>query len=141
MKRPRCAHFFTLLFIIHVQICDSFSQRTGVSDWKTNTLQKETVVRLLHHDSSSSSFLIYLKKGVNSHRHLKHHEVVTVLRGKASMTLGADTFLIRKGDVIVIPTGTFHSVRNLRRKPLIVLSVQSPYFDGSDREWEILDEK
>lgn len=132
-----------IVVLVSYLLLNGFSavaQHIPVSEWKNYSPQKEVEVRLLKHDSSSSSFLIYLKKGVASHRHLHHHEVVTVLRGKAAMTLGKESFLIKKGDVIIIPTGTFHSVKNMKKKPLIVLSVQSPFFDGTDREWEITNE-
>jgi mannose-6-phosphate isomerase-like protein (cupin superfamily) len=49
------------------------------------------------------------------------------------MVLGDSTFTIKRGDVVFIPKGTAHKVVTLSKEPLKVISIQSPYFDGSDR--------
>ena len=51
------------------------------------------------------------------------------------MWVGQDSSVIKKGDVIVIPKGTVHSVVTKSKKPLLVVSVQSPRFVGKDRVW------
>ena len=85
-------------------------------------------------DSLQSSFVIWVKSGVKQHFHAEHTENIYVISGKATMTLADSTFTIRKGDLLTIPKGTPHSVTKVfGRKPLQVLSIQSPLFDGSDR--------
>jgi mannose-6-phosphate isomerase-like protein (cupin superfamily) len=87
----------------------------------------------LFNDSLSSSFCIIIKNEVKAHKHMKHSEHVIVQSGEAVMRLGDKEFNIKEGDVIFIPKGTVHSVIVKGKKPLKVLSIQSPYFDGSDR--------
>lgn len=90
-------------------------------------------VRPLYSDSLSSSFVIFIKKEVKLHKHTAHTEHVIVLEGAGTMVLGDSTFTIKKGDVVFIPKGTAHKVVTLSKEPLKVISIQSPYFDGSDR--------
>ncbi len=84
-------------------------------------------------DSLSSSFCIVIKDQVKLHKHEFHSEQITVLEGAGEMQLGGKTYHIKKGDVIFVPKGTGHSVVSKGRKPLKVLSVQAPFFDGKDR--------
>lgn len=90
-------------------------------------------VQRIQGDSNYTAFVIWIKKEVKPHYHQHHTEVITVLEGKARMTLNEHRFTLKKGDVLVIPEGSVHSVINNQRKPLKVLSVQTPWFDGSDR--------
>lgn len=87
----------------------------------------------LYSDSLSSSFLIFIKKEVKLHKHAEHTEHVFVLDGEATMLLGDSTFTVKKGDIIFIPKGTPHRVTTTSKKPLKVVSLQSPHFDGKDR--------
>jgi mannose-6-phosphate isomerase-like protein (cupin superfamily) len=91
-------------------------------------------VEKISEDSLQSAFVIWVKSGVKQHFHAEHTENIYVISGKATMTLADSTFTIRKGDHLTIPKGTPHSVTEVfGRKPLQVLSIQSPLFDGSDR--------
>ncbi|MBO6516366.1 MAG: cupin domain-containing protein [Bacteroidia bacterium] len=92
-------------------------------------------VKALHSDTFSSTYAIWVKNGVKPHKHVLHTEVITVLGGKGSMTLGSEVKVIKKGDVVVIPQGTVHAVTTTSKKPLVVISVQSPKFRGKDRIW------
>lgn len=91
-------------------------------------------VEKISEDSLQSSFVIWIKSGVPEHFHAEHSENIYIISGKATMTLADSTFTIRAGDHLTIPKGTPHSVSKVfGRKPLQVLSIQSPKFDGSDR--------
>ena len=109
-----------------------FSQVTSTDTIQSPTPDKN-YVRVLHHDSLSSSFLIIIPKEVKSHYHAMHTEQVVVLAGEADMVLGDSTLHIKAGDVIIIPKGTKHSVTVTSAVPLKIISVQAPYFDGTDR--------
>jgi mannose-6-phosphate isomerase-like protein (cupin superfamily) len=89
--------------------------------------------RPLYSDSLSSSFLIIIKKEVKLHLHEFHSEQVYVISGEGDMVLGDQAFHIKAGDLIFIPKNTPHSVKVTSAEPLKIISVQSPYFDGSDR--------
>lgn len=90
-------------------------------------------VKLLASDSLCSTFLIVIPGEVKMHYHAFHTENVMVIEGKGIMKLGDKEFEIKEGDLIVIPKGTKHLVKSTGEKPLKVISVQSPYFDGKDR--------
>ena len=90
-------------------------------------------IRKLYCDSLSCTFLIVIPDVVKAHYHSKHTENIFVLEGFAIMKLGNREFEIKKGDLIIVPANTVHSVINQGNKPLKVISVQSPYFDGKDR--------
>jgi mannose-6-phosphate isomerase-like protein (cupin superfamily) len=100
-----------------------------------STSYANVYVKPLYSDSLSSSFAIWIKNEVKPHKHMNHSEVVTVIRGRAMMWVGEDSSVIKKGDVILIPKGTVHSVETLSNKPLLVVSVQAPRFVGKDRIW------
>jgi quercetin dioxygenase-like cupin family protein len=87
----------------------------------------------LHSDSLASSFLICIHTGVKPHLHRAHTEHVLVLEGSGDMMLDGTRRSVKAGDVIVIPAGTVHSAVASGDAPLRVLSIQSPFFDGSDR--------
>lgn len=84
-------------------------------------------------DSLVSSFVIFVKKEVKAHKHVTHSENVYILEGEGMMTLGDKKFKVKKGDMVVIPKNTVHSLKVTSSKPAKVLSVQSPVFDGKDR--------
>ncbi|MEZ4722803.1 MAG: cupin domain-containing protein, partial [Flavobacteriales bacterium] len=87
----------------------------------------------IDNDPLTSTFLIWVKDNVPPHFHKEHTEVVYVIQGNGTLVLGDQTKFIKEGDYIFIPKGTPHSVKVSGDKPMKVLSVQTPEFDGSDR--------
>jgi mannose-6-phosphate isomerase-like protein (cupin superfamily) len=87
----------------------------------------------LHSDSSCSSFLICIDKSIKPHVHRTHTEHVFVLEGEGVMRLGSIERKVKAGDTIIIPPNTPHSVQVTSSGSLRVVSVQAPFFDGSDR--------
>lgn len=92
-------------------------------------------VERIHSDERSSTFIIWVKKEVKPHKHAHHTETIVVLEGKAEMHIGEEKRVIRKGDVLMIPAGTPHSVYTISKQALKVVSVQAPEFKGEDRIW------
>jgi mannose-6-phosphate isomerase-like protein (cupin superfamily) len=90
-------------------------------------------VQPLQSDSLSSAFIIWLKEFVQLHKHEHHTEVIYVLEGSGMMQIGNQFQRIKPGDMVFIPAGTPHSAKAVSPEPLKVLSIQSPYFDGTDR--------
>lgn len=90
-------------------------------------------VQQLYSDSLATTFVIWVKREVKSHYHAFHTEQVIILDGRARMQVGDRYFVVKKGDVLVIPAGTVHNAVVTSRKPLKVLSIQSPEFLGDDR--------
>ncbi|MCB9251798.1 MAG: cupin domain-containing protein [Flavobacteriales bacterium] len=114
-----------------------FSHVTAQTHLNTDTISDNPVnkilVRAVASDSLSSTFIIFIGDEVKPHYHQFHTENVMVIEGEGEMSLDGKIFKVKKGDLIVIPAGTIHSVLPLKGKTLKVISVQSPYFDGSDR--------
>lgn len=84
-------------------------------------------------DSLSSSFLIIIRKSVKLHKHVGHTEHVYVLEGTGEMMLGEEHVSVAKGDLVIIPKGTPHSLEVTSMDPMRIISVQSPKFEGKDR--------
>ena len=125
--------FLTLFTLIGTKAHAQFLSKSDLTP--DSTTYPNIYVKKIHTDERSSSFIIWVKQLVPPHKHVEHTEVVTVLSGKAIMTLGGQTRKIKKGDIILIPLGTEHSVMTKGREPLVVLSTQSPEFKGKDRIW------
>lgn len=87
----------------------------------------------LYSDSLSSSFIIWVKNEVKLHKHIKHTENIYVLDGSGTMQLGEKSITIKPGDYIFIPVNTVHSLQVTSKRPIRVLSIQSPEFLGDDR--------
>lgn len=118
------------------------SQKIGRLDTIGQRHRLENIyVKALHGDSLCSAFCLVIKGEVKAHRHLLHSEQVYVLEGEGLMRLANEAFLISTGDLIFIPRNTVHAVKSTGQVPLKVLSIQSPEFDGKDRELESLDSK
>jgi mannose-6-phosphate isomerase-like protein (cupin superfamily) len=111
----------------------SKAQQINTDTVGLKTVSDNLYNRPLFGDSLASSFVIVIKKEVKAHKHLSHSEHVVVLEGSGSMQLGSRNLEIKKGDVVFIPKNTVHAVKSTGKKPLKVLSVQAPYFDGKDR--------
>lgn len=123
-----------LLFFISVFEMKSQYNYQALDTIKAPANYENIYSRALYTDSTEvSSFVIFIKKEVKTHKHLEHAEHVIVMDGEATMTLNDQTFTIRKGSMIFIPKNSFHSVKTTSKKPLKVLSIQAPFFDGKDR--------
>lgn len=84
-------------------------------------------------DSNCSSFLIKVKDVVKPHYHAYHTEHIYVLNGSANITLGDSLFKANKGDLIVVPPKTIHSVKVSSLDDFEVISIQSPEYKGEDK--------
>ena len=90
-------------------------------------------VKTLSSDSLATSFIIWIKTSVKLHKHITHSEQVYILEGYGKMQLGDSTFDISSGNFIQIPKNIVHGVEVLSEKPMKVLSIQAPKFEGKDR--------
>lgn len=125
-----------LTFLGFILVTNTILAQVKVQDAATiNPAETYENVKVLpvYTDENSSSFMIFVKQKVRRHMHLYHTEVVTVLEGTGEFYLAGETLTIKAGDHIVIPPGTPHGVKTTSKKPLKVLSVQSPEFIGEDR--------
>lgn len=111
-----------------------FAQHSSLDTVKAPAKYENVHVVKVASDSLSTTFIIFIKKEVKLHKHNTHTENVIVLEGEGEMRLGDKKFKIKKGDHIFIPKETPHAVVVKSKKPMKVLSIQSPQFDGTDRE-------
>lgn len=127
-------HIIVIIFFLFFFQYSSFSQisTTKLKDLKYDT-DKNISVKKIFSDQNATVFIINIKKFVKKHFHESHTETVTIIDGRALMSLNNETFIVKKGDHIIIPPKTPHSVFVKGNKPLKVLSVQSPEFSGKDR--------
>ena len=95
----------------------------------------DVYVQKVYTTKNQTSFVIWIKTKVKKHKHLTHTELIQVLDGAGKMTLGNESFDIKKGDFIVVPENTEHGVVVTSSEPLKVVSIQTPEFDGTDRIW------
>lgn len=124
-------NILTLAFLLISHL--SFAQGVTPTDTIQAPSGDKNFVKSLYSDSLSSSFVIVIPKEVKLHYHANHTEQVVVVSGEANMMLGDQKMHIKQGDVVFIPKGTPHSVEVTSSVPLKVISIQAPYFDGSDR--------
>lgn len=120
-----------LTFVLFFGLTASlFAQKYQCKDVQPDEKFDNIKVKKIHEDSLQSTFVIWIKKNVPKHYHEYHTEYIQVLRGKAIMLLGDKQITIKKGDFVIIPSGTVHAVLKVKRGPLKVVSVQAPKFDG-----------
>lgn len=68
------------------------------------------------------------------HLHRTSEELYHVTAGTGIMTLGPESFEIRRGDTICIPPGMAHRLRNTGSEPLVILCACAPAYSHEDTE-------
>lgn len=107
--------------------------KNAILDFEPDQNYDNILVKKVYSDSNTSTFVIWIKKNVRLHKHIKHTEQVFVLEGRASVQLNDKEIIVEKGDWVTIPKQTIHAVKVLSKIPLKVISVQTPEFKGEDR--------
>ena len=131
-----------LLFILLLLSGACFSQQiTNVDTLNPEKEYDNILVKKINSNKHTSSFVIWVKNGVKSHKHVNHHESLYIIEGTGEMKMVGKTFSIKSGDYFVIPQNTYHSLKVTSKKPMKVLSVQSPEFLGKDRVFEDVENK
>ncbi len=64
--------------------------------------------------------------GRKAEAHEKSDQVLLVLSGKLSGTVGPETVSLKKGDILLIRSGTPHRFRNSGRQRAVTFNVYSP---------------
>jgi mannose-6-phosphate isomerase-like protein (cupin superfamily) len=118
-----------LLTSVVINSCTAQNIRPSKIEPDSNSYEN-IFVKKYAEDEKQSTFIIWIKKEVKPHYHAHHTEYVQVISGKGTMILNQKEFKVKKGDAIYIPQGSIHSVTTTSRKPLKVMSVQAPKYDG-----------
>lgn len=122
------------LFLVFSCISVLAQEKIDFSAYKAPEKFDNIHVQKINSDSLQTTFIIWIKQNVKAHYHENHTENIIVLEGKAEMVINGDTMQIAKGDYLNIPKKTVHEVTKVHgKKPLKVISIQSPIFDGTDR--------
>ena len=120
-------HFFFVSKLISQELIPSIYNIKPTKDYKNIYVKK------ISSDSLSSAFIIWIKRKVKLHKHIFHTENVYILNGRGKFQLNDSIFNVRFGDLINIPKNTWHGVVINSKKPMKVISIQSPEFFGYDR--------
>ena len=128
--------FFLFLLLPYISESQTLQSLQSLDTIKPPMVYDNIYNRPLFSDSLMSSFVIFIKKEVKSHKHFSHSEHVYILEGEAEMYVGEKKTKIKKGDIVFVPKNTFHSLRVTSLSPLKVISLQAPFFDGKDRIME-----
>ena len=126
---------FLLLMITACLMPKIQAQSLAIADIQPDSSNYSNIyIKKIVEDSLQSTYIIWIKKGVKTHYHHHHTELIYVIEGSGEMTLGDSSFSVVKGDFFMIPMQTHHAVNTTSKIPLKVMSVQCPKFDG-DRIW------
>jgi quercetin dioxygenase-like cupin family protein len=87
--------------------------------------------RLVGNLSNASVHHVEAHAGVKPHIHRVHEEVVVILEGSGTMTLGDSAYALTPGSTFLVPRGVVHAVES--GAPLRAMSIFVPPFDGQDR--------
>ena len=128
--------YFLLLIIVFYSGLTFSQETTNLKEIQPHEEYDNILIKKLDTDDNSTSFIIWIKKGVKSHKHETHSEIISVIEGAGVMTINKKSFDIKSGDYFRIPKNTFHSLSVNSNNSMKVLSVQSPEFSGKDRVFE-----
>lgn len=123
----------TLLFLINIVNAQTIK---SVDDLQPTEAFDNIHVQKIDTDSLSTTFAIWVKLKVKMHKHVNHVENVYIIEGKGEFTVSDSTYNVKEGDLIIVPKDTWHGVNVSSKKPMKVISVQSPEFKGLDRTFK-----
>jgi mannose-6-phosphate isomerase-like protein (cupin superfamily) len=75
--------------------------------------------------ATSAKLIRLLKDGLPAHTHADADEMLYIIAGNATLTLGGKDQAIGPGWLGIVPRGTTHAIVRTGSKPLLVLSIQS----------------
>jgi len=125
--------------IVGIILCIlAFSKGFGQQIFTATNYQPEdefenTWSKDIYSDSLATSTLLWIKGKIKPHKHEFHTEHVYILEGSGDMSVGGETMSIIKGDIVIIPMNTPHSLEVTSMDPLKVISIKSPEYFGKDR--------
>ncbi len=122
-----------ILSFIGGNIVSNAQFHQDILNLKSDSAVQGIKVQKIAGDKNSTSFIIWIKDSVKSHKHEKHTENIYVLEGEGEMKINGKMIIIKPGDFINVPENTIHSLKVTSSIPMKVLSVQSPEFNGEDR--------
>ena len=108
------------------------NQANIVPIWREDEKAKEIAIRTVHTDKQTSAHFVRLMGNEKPHYHDSHSLNVTVITGKATIHFKHKQIQLSPGDVIFIPSGTYHWAENMNTEASVVFATFSPAFLGKD---------
>jgi mannose-6-phosphate isomerase-like protein (cupin superfamily) len=99
-----------------------------------NPLPADTNIRAveLGRSETVSHHLVQVRGAEEPHVHRRHDLTVLMLRGTAALTIERQETAIVAGDVVFVPRGRAHFVRNTGSEPAVAFVIFSPALRGAD---------
>ena len=82
-------------------------------------------ISFLRQEKECSVNVVELKKGIPSHRHVRHDEINQILEGEGKAVIDGEEKQLKPGDVLFCPRNISHSLHF----PVKLLSIYTPSFD------------
>ncbi len=101
--------------------------------WSADEKAKDFAIRPLFRDEHLSAVVMRMSANEPPHFHDRHDLAVTVIDGPVAINFRDRREVFQRGDVVLIPKGTYHWAETLGGKPGVVFVTFSPAFDGKDR--------
>lgn len=126
----RCLVVISLCFLV-------FNTKAQEYVGEFSKIRPDTVFENIHihevsSDINSTTFAIWIKKKVRTHKHINHVENIYITQGEGKFHLGMTSYHVEEGDLIVVPKNTWHSLEVTSSLPVKIISIQSPQFIGED---------
>jgi mannose-6-phosphate isomerase-like protein (cupin superfamily) len=97
-----------------------------------------STIRELHHTQLQSLAEALLEPGqaTERHYHRASEEIYLVTKGSGELELDGEKRRVRRGDAVLIPPGTWHTLENEGTSELTILCVCSPPYSHEDTFFE-----
>jgi mannose-6-phosphate isomerase-like protein (cupin superfamily) len=97
-----------------------------------------STIRELHHTAEQSLAEATLEpdQATERHYHRATEEIYFVLKGSGRMEVDGDSRIVRPGDAVLIPPGTWHTLDNNGSSELRILCCCSPPYSHDDTFFE-----
>lgn len=114
----------------------AFSEKSYTrADWDVPINEAGKGIKTFTKGKRNSTHVLTLTKAEKPHVHDRHDLMATVLSGKVRIHFKDRYEDLSKGDVAVIPKGTYHWAENKDSEQSEIFVVFTPGFDGKDRRF------
>ena len=102
------------------------------------TTKDGSTIRELHHTTAQSLAEAALEPGqaTQRHRHERTEEIYFVTKGSGELEIEGETRRVRRGDAVLIPPGSWHTLENDGTSELTILCMCSPPYSHEDTHFE-----
>ncbi len=76
--------------------------------------------------------IVTIHDKTTSHQHMHTEEIYFILKGKGILTIGHESASVQEGDLIPIPIGQFHELKNTSTIPIELIVITHPALDPAD---------